>query len=287
MSQVEERDAYLMIAVGRKKVGKTYRTMQEIKSYVMDDPRIGRKGRKVLIFDTNGEYPDIPSIHFDISLADQKDYNELEIVKHITNWKRIEVRRIVPSRVDGNPMDIRDKQKTAELLLKHFRGGMLLFEDMSSWSLGAKSIALIGTITTNRHKSQDIIIHLQSLNRVDPALFENVNIIRMHNDEGRMDLIEKKVNNVELLKIATKCVELGSDNDKYYFHYWMYQESRLVGGKLTKELFYKSAFEVARTDAKILKKYMPISGSLKNEKQVEEACKKFADYSMKWYGNKK
>jgi hypothetical protein len=285
--EVEERDAYLLIACGRQKVGKTYRTMQDLRAYVMDDPRIRRKGRKVLIFDTNGEYPDIPSIHFDIAKAFDKNANELEIVSHIVNWNRVEIRRIIPFRVDGNPMDIADKQKTAELLLKHFRGGLLLFEDMLSWSLGAKSIALIGNITSKRHRSQDIVIHLQSMNRIDPVLFENVDIIRMHQDEGRLDLIEKKVNNPDILKIATECVKLGSMQNQYYYHYWHYKLSIITGVNLTKKLFQTACFEVAKKDKNIIKRYMPISGSLKNEKQVTDACNRFVQDSMKYYGNPK
>jgi hypothetical protein len=287
-NQLEQRDALLTIACGRQKVGKTYRTMQELIKYVMDDPRVGRKGRKVLIFDTNGEYPNIPSIDFDISKAYEKNVDEKDIVRHITAWNRIEIRRIIPFRKDGNPMDIADKQKTGELLLKHFRGGLLLFEDMLSWSLGAKSIALIGNITSKRHRSQDIVIHLQSMNRIDPVLFENVDIVRMHQDEGRLDLIEKKVNNVECLKVAIKCVELGSLTNKYYFQYWHYKTSKISGSNLTKKLMYDACIEAAKGDKNILRRYMPISASLKNEKAVNDACVKFANMAIsKYYGNEK
>ena len=48
-----ERQPMIMLVCGETGVGKTYRNKQEIKHYMMDHLVMGKKGRKVLAFDTN------------------------------------------------------------------------------------------------------------------------------------------------------------------------------------------------------------------------------------------
>jgi hypothetical protein len=50
------REPQLIIATGTKGVGKTFKTCQLIQEYLTPDIKIGKKPRKVLIFDANGEY---------------------------------------------------------------------------------------------------------------------------------------------------------------------------------------------------------------------------------------
>jgi hypothetical protein len=282
MSKLEEkRDAYVYIATGMKKVGKTYRTMQEVKAYVMDDPRNGRKGRKALIFDTNMEYEGIPSIDFDI----QKE-NEMEVVKHVVNWDRVEIRRVLPFRKDGMEMNVREKQRTVELLLKYYRNGLFVIEDLNSFSLGARSIEMIGTITTNRHKSQDIIIHLQSTHAIDPRLYQNLNILRMHQDTSPIEKISKKVDNFELYQIAKECVEIGYTDNRYFYVYIENQFQKINGNCLTRQIFTDACKEVAKRNPKILKRFLRLSDKL-NEANIEKAATMYAHQSMKYYGNSK
>ena len=51
-----EREAGMMITTGVQGVGKTFQNMHVIKDYVKDKFYVKVKGRKCLIFDTNGEY---------------------------------------------------------------------------------------------------------------------------------------------------------------------------------------------------------------------------------------
>ena len=52
----KSREAGMMAVTGIQGVGKTYRNMHIIADYVKDKPKTRVKGRKCLIFDTNGEY---------------------------------------------------------------------------------------------------------------------------------------------------------------------------------------------------------------------------------------
>ena len=51
-----EREAGMMCTTGVQGVGKTYQNMHIISKYVTDKIATKVKGRKVLIYDTNGEY---------------------------------------------------------------------------------------------------------------------------------------------------------------------------------------------------------------------------------------
>ena len=63
---MDQRECGLFIAVGSKGVGKTYRTLKELKQSVQDDPSVGRKGRNVLILDANNEFGDLTAIAYDV-----------------------------------------------------------------------------------------------------------------------------------------------------------------------------------------------------------------------------
>ena len=55
LQKPEDRQPMLMLTCGETGVGKTYRNILEIESYLRDNVLTGRKGRKVLIFDVNDD----------------------------------------------------------------------------------------------------------------------------------------------------------------------------------------------------------------------------------------
>ena len=48
----------IMVATAAKAGGKTEQTIKAIAKYIQNDPIRQKRGRKVVIFDTNGEYTD-------------------------------------------------------------------------------------------------------------------------------------------------------------------------------------------------------------------------------------
>ena len=54
--EIKSREAGMMAITGIQGVGKTYQGMHTIADYVRDKPQTKVRGRKCLIFDTNGEY---------------------------------------------------------------------------------------------------------------------------------------------------------------------------------------------------------------------------------------
>jgi Cdc6-like AAA superfamily ATPase len=156
------REPKLLVAVGKKGVGKSYTTKEMMQQYAYANPR-----RRVLILDVNDEYYDIKAIRIqDVSLFSV----------HPT----IEIRRIRPFLDDGKRMTLDDIASTLFIILETFRNGLLLVEDINKYISDTMPNDLVGAICTNRHIGVDIIMHYQSIGRITSKVWQNLNIIRMH-----------------------------------------------------------------------------------------------------------
>ena len=147
------REPKLGVAVGKKGVGKTYTTDKVIQSYVQGNPSKGVKPRRALILDVNDEFEHIKALRV-------KDVMKFSV--HPT----VEARRIRPFMEDGQKMTIREIQETLFEILRHYRGGLLLIEDINRYISDQLPNDVVGAICTNRHSDTDIILHFQSIGRV-------------------------------------------------------------------------------------------------------------------------
>jgi hypothetical protein len=156
------REPKLLVAVGKKGVGKSYTTKEMMNKYAYVNPK-----RRVLILDVNDEYFDIKAISIqDISL--------------FSVHPQIEVRRIRPFLDNGKRMTLDDIASTLFIILETFRNGLLLVEDINKYISDTMPNDLVGAICTNRHIGVDIIMHYQSIGRITSKVWQNLNIIRMH-----------------------------------------------------------------------------------------------------------
>ena len=156
------REPKLLVAVGKKGVGKSYTTKEMMNQYAYLNPK-----RRVLILDVNDEYFDIKAISIqDISL--------------FSVHPQIEVRRIRPFLDNGKRMTLDDIASTLFIILETFRNGLLLVEDINKYISDTMPNDLVGAICTNRHIGVDIIMHYQSIGRITSKVWQNLNIIRMH-----------------------------------------------------------------------------------------------------------
>ena len=104
----KQRPAGMMVTTGVQGVGKTYKNMYIIKDYVSDKFFNKVRGRKCLIFDTNGEFT-----------TDQFEQNDIKnfkskmiALKDIPEWSvsdAVECRRI-----DAKNLSIPEKKKVLE-----------------------------------------------------------------------------------------------------------------------------------------------------------------------------
>ena len=179
---MELREPKLLVAVGRKGCGKTYSTRKMLDKYIQGDMSKGILPRRVLIFDVNDEFEDVKALY-------------LKDVALFSVHPKIEIRRIRPFNQDGTPMGINEMQETLFKIVNTFRGGMLLLEDLNGYVGDYIPQDLIGKIVRARHADLDIITHFQSIGRVSPKIWQNVNAIRFHKNTDSVSKHIKKFDN--------------------------------------------------------------------------------------------
>jgi hypothetical protein len=164
---MEQREPKLGVAVGRKGCGKTYTTTKMIEQYVLGNPAKGIPARRALILDVNDEFETIKAL------------KQSDIVRFSMHPK-IEARRIRPFHDNGIKMTLREVQELLFKILNDYRGGLLLIEDINRYISDYLPNDLVGAICTNRHSNLDIILHFQSIGRISPKIWQNLNWIRFH-----------------------------------------------------------------------------------------------------------
>lgn len=201
------REASLGVAVGKKGIGKTYTTMELIKGYVNGVG--GKKPRRALILDVNDEFEDVKGL-------------ALSQVKLFSHHPKIEIRRVRPFNPDGSKMTLNEITDALKVILDNYKGGLLLIEDINKYVSDHTPNDLIGALCTNRHTSTDIIMHFQSIGRVTPKVWQNLNWLRFHKNSEAVDKHQKKFDDKhEALKIIELMVnkQYHSGNNRFYVFY--------------------------------------------------------------------
>lgn len=224
------REPMCVIAIGFKGIGKTYTTKEEVNSYIMNNPSIGRKARPVLVFDVNGEYDDYKAIDFDI-----EEPNEMirgaEIRKITVPGKY----RIIAYKKNHDIMTPTEMYSTVITISKYFRGGLLILEDINRYIVYSVKIDMVGLLIGLRHIGVDLTIHLQSMRAIPRRFWGNTNMLRLHKQSESIDSYKDRVNNYEMFKIAEIIVDKKYEQDIYY-KLWI----DILGNKLInidKEIF--------------------------------------------------
>jgi hypothetical protein len=202
-----QREALLGIVVGRKGVGKTHKTLQEIEKYSIKKEH----PRRALLFDVNGEFPQFPTI----------------ALKDIKAWcahGKIEIRRISIFKAKGdadltvngqsiykNPtgkMTLNEMAGALYFILQNYFVGLLLVEDINKYLSDSLPSDVIGAICTQRHVGVDVIIHFQNIGRFGhPKIIGNASFLRMHKVTDTVERHSKKFEElVEPLSICEQMV---------------------------------------------------------------------------------
>jgi hypothetical protein len=108
---IPQREAGMMITTGLQGVGKTYLNMYVIRDYVKDKFYNKVRGRKCLIFDTNGEYTAEQFAKNDI-----ENFNPKRIaVKDVQSWSKANIAEC--RRIDASSLGIDEKRKSLKWYL--------------------------------------------------------------------------------------------------------------------------------------------------------------------------
>ncbi len=277
--EVKEREPLLMCVTGKKGVGKTYQTLHLIADYVRDDLSVGQKGRKVLIFDTNGEYTDESikrcGLNFTIPKIALKD------VAAYSRLNKIEVRR-----VNGATMDLNQKIEALSTIMDSFRGGLLVIEDINSYLLSVTHQSkILGIICTVRHRDLDVIAHFQSLKPLEPRMWQNTNVIRFHKQSDKLNdsAYKNKIANFELMAIAANIVDNKFKKGDQRFFLYVYLSDDYIQGNFSKKEFEEACRDYFLQNPSIIKQEVLKLGLKKADN--EKAIKSLTQDIYSYYGN--
>lgn len=186
-----KRQPMVILVCGETGVGKTYRNKLEIKRYMQDEPNTNKIGRKVLAFDTNDDDYLFRTVSPD----------------HLKALTKIAARRIRPFNKDGSPMDDDQKREVVEKILKHYRNGLLVLDDIDHYMTGAKGQAMIGALCTVRHKGLDILLTHQSIAKITTTEWQNCTWLRLHHQVDDITRYRDRIPKYHLVRIAQLIID--------------------------------------------------------------------------------
>jgi hypothetical protein len=271
-----EREAGMMISTGAQGVGKTFQNMHVVVAYVKDKFYNKVRGRKCLIFDTNGEYTKSQFQRNDIDNFDPKRI----ALSDVGAWSRTDVKEC--RRIDAKSLSIREKKEAIEYIVKNYRNGMLVLEDINTYILNMTNMEdIVSGLVNLRHRAVDVMVSYQSLRPVEPRMWQNCRWIRFHYQVDNVNDIKGKVSNPELMKIAQIIVNKRYHGGDKRFFLYVHNLGQKIEGKFTKSEFEQACRDYLNANLKYVKEYKQV-----NDCTMEEAMKgKIDEYVSEYYGN--
>ncbi len=252
---MEKREPMVMIATGKKGVGKTVATIEMIYRYISGNKQKGLPPRKALIFDVNDEFSHFwyhGSYHSIKALAIK------DILKFSVHPK-VEVRRIRPFWDDGSKMGINDMNEVLGIILENYRNGLLLVEDINKYTNDTLKGDLVGSLATVRHIGIDLVAHYQSIGRAaNPKLLGNTRIIRLHKTNDTVSRHKNKFEErAEILQIAESIVDKKfQEGDKRYYLFVDIDDSKIKGKFDGNDIDYAIQDYVSKNHSALVKPLM-------------------------------
>jgi len=248
--ETSKREAGMMATTGIQGVGKTYLNMYVIKDYVKDKFYNKVRGRKCLIMDTNGEYT---GSQFQKNGIDDFDPRRIA-VKDIPGWSKSNVTEC--RRIDAKNVGMKEKKEIIEYVIKNFRNGMLVLEDINTYILNVTHMEeIVGGLVNLRHRAVDVLISYQSMRPVEPRIWQNARWIRMHYQADNVNDIKGKLPNPTMYKIAQILV-----NNRYFdtdkrFYVYIYNFANKIEGKFSKLEFKTACTQYLNSNKRYIKEH--------------------------------
>jgi hypothetical protein len=109
---------------------------------------------------------------------------------------------------------------TASTIVKYYRNGLLLLEDMNKYALSNFSQDFVGMFIGLRHLGVDLVAHFQSLRAIPPKVWSEMSYLRWHKQSEKIIKYKQRVTNLELFSIAEAIVDYKYTIDPHY-HLWV------------------------------------------------------------------
>lgn len=225
----EPRDNLLVCVSGRKRVGKSHESLKQL----IYQAQLAKFKRKVLIYDVNGEF------------GAYKVDNEIHRIKAITKNELIaysqsprpDIKRIVPVQPNGMPMSEDEAEELLIYVVKYFRGGILMVDDLNMIFGDSMPQKFTSMLTNNAHRDCDLILQIQSVGRLTPKLRQNINIIRMHAQLDNLDDSKGKLlGDYRILKIAQLMIDRAVKNGSPRFFCYVHREDGVIKGAFSPKM---------------------------------------------------
>lgn len=259
-SNIKSREAGMCTIAGVQGVGKTYLNMHIIKEYVKDKFYNKVKGRKCLIFDTNGEYTQEQFRKNDIENFPVKTIS----ISDVEAWSRTDNQEC--RRIDAKHLGIKEKKEAVEFLLKVYRNGMLVLEDINTYILSVTFMEeIVGGLVNLRHRAVDVMISYQSLRPVEPRIWQNSRWVRMHYQADNVNDIKNKLTDPTLFKIAQLIVNNRYLSGDKRFYVYIHNFAKKIEGKFTKTEFEEACRKFLNANKKYIKEYKDMNNVSEEE----------------------
>ena len=194
--------AKMIVVCGATEIGKTFQTKKEIREFV--------------------HVKSLPAIICDINGDDYPEY-KISLPGNAIALSQPQIRRVVPFGTDGVEMDDEQKKDMLYYLLKNFRNGLLVLDDIDKYATGLRGQKITGALTTYRHSGFDLMIIHQSLGKVTTTEWENIKLLRLHHQTDEIErLADKKIADMKLLKISQLIVD-----NVYYSAIRLYKDNKI------------------------------------------------------------
>lgn len=200
---MSKRDARATIVFGKQGSGKTFTSDLLIKKYMK------KFKRPVLIVDVKGEYEGFKAINYNAY--------EKNIDKRASSIKKLylpRVYRVICKHPNGVAMNNTENVELMLTIVKYYRNGMLIIEEMNSIIRRSVPADFYSFITTLRHNGVDVMFHFQSFGDPHPDIISQCTIFRMHKSNDSLESIKNKrgitQGRYEMARIAEMAI-----NEKY------------------------------------------------------------------------
>lgn len=258
------KQPFTTIVLGETEVGKTYVNIHlEIMTYVMDNLSIGKKARKVLIYDVNNDYHNIRTLKA-----------TPEAILAFVKQPKIEARRIIGRDPLGRPLSKEQNYENAKMIIENFVNGLVVFDDIDRYAVHSTKQDLVSMLMGNRHMGCHILISHQAWRKMSVTECENCKWIRLHRvkDQPISLPLEKQVTlPIDLCQIANLMVqeqydlahqlyddgagELSENKFKAARGFFVYIDVRLAKLKgCTEETYKRAAYKYMYMNPPVIKR---------------------------------
>lgn len=276
-----KRECSFTIVTGRKRIGKSNHTLENCLEY--------SKRRNVLIFDPNNEFGGYDLYHPDgrvekivvkrIDISQLEQFNRLKVP---------EIRRIVCLDKFGAPLNADQVEILLERVLAGFNNGLLFLDDFNNIFADSLPKSVSRFLSNNAHRAADIILHLQSIARVLPKMWQNTNLVRFHFQlDGVENSKDKLKEAYELFKIAQNLVNRQYDNGNTRYYLYVDKDNGKIRGNFSPGMLIDAIQEYILQHVKAIKPLLDqrdISGKKRYDYQSAVEAKTTELY-YKYQGN--